>query len=356
MKETRVSLKKIAELVNGRVVGDESLEIINVAKIQESREGDLSFLYLPSYHKHLSTTAASAVLITPEFEKTNDTTAYIEVDDPNLAFQKVIEEYFTEPLELTGIHDTAFIDPNADLAPDTAVGINAVISEGSIIGEGTKIFHNTVLMKNVKIGKNCLIYPNVTIREYTVIGDNVIVHSGTVIGADGFGYNPDAEGKYRKVPQIGNVVIEDDVEIGANTTIDRAVTGSTVIKKGAKLDNLVQIAHNVIVGDYTAISAQTGISGSTTVGSYCVFGGQVGLTGHLELGDRIMIGAQSGVSKSLKKPGKYFGSPAKELYQTMRLESHIRSLPKYSERIKKLEEEIKELRSIVNNSQKKGDS
>ncbi len=212
-----------------------------------------------------------------------------------------------------------------------------------MLASNTKIYHNSVILENCKIGNNVLIFPNVTIRENSVIGNNVIIHSGTVIGSDGFGFSPNSEGVYQKIPQIGNVVIEDDVEIGSNVSIDRAAIGSTVIGKGVKLDNLIQIAHNVKVGKNTVMSAQTGISGSTKIGENCIMAGQVGCVGHIEIGDNVLIGAQSGISKSLLKPGTYFGSPAKELKTTLKLEAHIRSLPDYLEKIKKLEEKVSQL-------------
>jgi UDP-3-O-[3-hydroxymyristoyl] glucosamine N-acyltransferase len=203
-------------------------------------------------------------------------------------------------------------------------------------------------LEGSEIGSDCLIFPNVTIREHSKLGKRIIIHPNSVIGSDGFGYLPDDKGVYQKIPQIGNVILEDDVEIGANVSIDRAALGSTVIGEGSKLDNLVQIAHNVVIGKHTVISAQTGISGSTKIGDHCVLAGQVGTVGHIEIADNVMVGAQSGVSKSIKKPGKYFGYPAKELSKSLRLESHIRSLPDYTEKVKNLEKKIKELEEKLN--------
>jgi UDP-3-O-[3-hydroxymyristoyl] glucosamine N-acyltransferase len=200
-----------------------------------------------------------------------------------------------------------------------------------------------VILENVEIGDNVLIFPTVTIRENSKIGNNVIIHSGSVIGSDGFGYTPNEKGEYVKIPQIGNVIIEDDVEIGSNVSIDRAMLGSTIIKKGSKIDNLVQIAHNVIIGENTAISAQTGVSGSTEIGNNVIVAGQVGFADHLVIADKVIVAAKSGVSKSLTKPGIYFGSPAKEHREALRLEGHIRSLPDYAAKIKELEKRIEEL-------------
>jgi UDP-3-O-[3-hydroxymyristoyl] glucosamine N-acyltransferase len=257
--------------------------------------------------------------------------------------------YFNPELELIGIDDTAFIDPTAKLGKDTAIGKNVVISAGCELGNNVKIFHNTVIGENVEIGNDTLIYPNITIRENCKIGSSVIIHSGTVIGSDGFGYTPDDNGVYQKIPQIGNVVIEDDVEIGSNVSVDRAALGSTTIMKGAKIDNLVQIAHNVTIGKNTVISAQTGVSGSTRVGNNSILAGQSGIVGHIEIGDKVIVGAQSGVSKSIKTPGTYSGSPALELKSRLRLEAQIRNLPKYAERIKKLENKITALEDIIKN-------
>lgn len=335
-----IKLTEIANIVNGKIIGNPEITISNLSNINDAKDGDLTFLYMPSYLEFLSTTKASAILIPPSFEKTNTDLTYIEVEKPNLAFQKIVNTFFKPEFNLSGVHSSANIGKNVILANDTALGINVVIGDNSKIGEGTKIFHNSVVMENCSIGNNTLIFPNVTIRENAVIGDNVIIHSGTVIGSDGFGYSPDDKGVYHKIPQIGNVIIEDNVEIGSNVSIDRAAVGSTIIHKGVKLDNLVQIAHNVKVGDNTVMSAQTGISGSAIIGKNCVFAGQVGSVGHIEIADGVLVGAQSGISKAIKKPGTYFGSPAKEIRTTLRLEGHFRSLPKYVDRIKALEEKI----------------
>lgn len=343
-----LNAKDVAKFVDGKLQGEPDCEIANVSKIHESKKGDLTFLYLPAYEKHLKTTEASVILIKSDIEKTNDNITYIEVDNPDIAFQKIIIEYFNPELKLEGIDKSAQIGESVELGENAALGKNVVVDQNNSIGRNTKIMHNSVLLENVKVGNNCIIYPNVTVRENCVIGDNVIIHSGSVIGSDGFGYAPRDEGGYDKVPQIGNVVLEDDVEIGSNVSIDRAAIGSTIIKKGVKVDNLVQIAHNVEVGDNSVISAQTGIAGSTKIGRNCILAGQVGIVGHIEITDNVLLGAQSGVSKSIKKPGRYFGFPAKELGTSLRLEGHIRNLPKYAERIKELEKKIVELEKNSN--------
>ncbi len=348
----KINLNEIAELIEGKIVGNADLTISKLSNIQDAEEGDLSFLYMKYYSHYLEATKASVVLIPPDFEKLNNRLTYIEVEKPNLAFQKIIKKYFNPEFNLEGIDKSASISLRSELDENVALGKNVVVSDSCKIGAGTKIYHNTVVMENCSIGKNVLIFPNVTLRENTKIENNVIIHSGTVVGSDGFGYSPNSDGTYNKIPQIGNVVIEDDVEIGSNVSIDRAAVGSTIIHKGVKLDNLVQIAHNVKVGENTVMSAQTGISGSAVIGKNCIFAGQVGSVGHIEIVDNVIVGAQSGISKGIKKAGTYFGSPAKELQTTLRLEAHFRSLPKYAERIKKLEQKLEHLESLNNEKEK----
>ena len=273
----------------------------------------------------------------------NNEITYIEVLKPNIAFQEIIGRFFKPEFFLEGIDESSKISNTVRLSENSAIGANVFIGSNTKIGKNSKIFHNSVIMENCSIGDDVLIFPNVTIRENTIIGNNVIIHSGTVIGSDGFGYSPDEKGVYKKIPQIANVIIEDDVEIGSNVSIDRAAVGSTIIRKGVKLDNLIQIAHNVKVGENTVMSAQTGISGSAIIGKNCIFAGQVGSVGHIEITDNVIVGAQSGISKGIRKPGTYFGSPAKELQTSLKLEAHIRSLPKYLERIKELERKLKTL-------------
>lgn len=343
----KIKLKDAADFVGGIVIGDPNIEISNIAKIEEAKEGDITFLYLKAYEKYLNTTKASAVLISPEFKKTRTDLSYIEVKNPNVALQKFIITFLKPKFIINGIDPSASIDPTAKIGKNVGIGKNVVISSGCSIGDGTMIYHNTVIMEDVKIGDNCLIYPNVTIRENCVLGNNVIIHSNTVIGSDGFGYILNEKGEYEKVPQIGNVVLEDDVELGSNVSIDRAAFGSTLIKKGVKIDNLVQVAHNVVIGDHTAIAAQAGISGSTKIGKHCMIAGQAGFVGHIEVADQVIVGAQSGVSKAIEKPGKYRGSPAQEMSQQLRLEAHIRNIPSLSEKIKKLEEKIASLESKI---------
>lgn len=349
----KIKIEDIAELVNGTVYGNNNLEIENLAKIEDAKSGELTFLYLSSFEKYFNTSKASAIIVKTGFNKVRNDLTYVEVDRPDKAFFNVLRTFFSPSLNLTGIDSTAQINANANVAEDASIGKNVVISAGCKIGRGTKIFHNTTLMDNVVVGNNCLIHSNVSIRENSVIGDNVIIHSGSVIGSDGFGYEVDSNNCYQKIPQIGNVVIEDDVEIGSNVSIDRAALGSTIIKKGCKIDNLVQIAHNVILGEHTVISAQAGISGSTKIGDHCILAGQAGLVGHIELGSNVVITAQSGVSKSILKPGYYMGSPAREIKTAQKIGAHLHSLPSYAEKISELEKEIQLLKSQLNNNESK---
>jgi UDP-3-O-[3-hydroxymyristoyl] glucosamine N-acyltransferase len=339
-----IKLEEVAQLIDGKITGDKNVQIKNVAKIDEAKPGDLTFLYLPAYEKYFADTLASAVLVKPGFKLKRDDIALIEVADPNKAFYKIIIKYFSPEFSLEGIDPSAFIHPNVKLGKNCSIGKNVVIADGCVIGDNTKIFHNTVILSNVKIGDDCLLFQNISVREDCEIGSRVIIHPGTVIGSDGFGFYPDETGFYHKIPQIGNVIIEDDVELGSNVSVDRAALGSTIIKKGVKIDNLVQIAHNVVIGENTVISSQSGISGSTKVGRDCQIGGQVGIVGHVEIADKVLLAAQSGISKGLSKPGLYFGAPAKEFKLAMKLEAHIRNLPNYAQAITDLQKQVQSLK------------
>lgn len=342
-----ISLKDAADFIGGKVYGNELLSIRNLAKIEDALPGDLTFLYLPAYYKHFPSTKASAIIVKPDFERTRDDISYIVVNNPNIGFQKIIMHFFKHEIKHFGIDATAFVHPSVKLGANVSIGKNVVISENCEIGEGTVILHNTTILENVKIGSNTLIYSNVAIREDCFIGNNVVIHSGTVIGADGFGFQPDEKGVFHKIPQIGNVIIEDNVELGSNVSVDRAALGSTIIMQGTKIDNLVQVAHNVVIGRNTVISGQTGISGSAKVGNNCMIGGQVGLAGHLEIGDMVQIGAQSGIHKSISKPGVYMGYPAIELKKFFKLNAHIHNLSEYVDKIKALEKKLQELEEKI---------
>lgn len=345
----KISIREISELINGIISGDSNLEISNVAKIEDANSGDLTFLYLSAFEKFFPATKASAIIVKTGFAKTRKDITYIEVDSPEKGFFSVVKKYFTPEFPLTGIDHSVSIHQTAVLGSNVAIGKNVVISAGCKIGANSKIFHNTVVSENVTIGSECLIHSNVSIRENCTIGNNVIIHPGTVVGSDGFGYSTNEKGEYEKIPQIGNVIIEDNVELGSNVSIDRAALGSTIIKRGCKIDNLVQIAHNVILGEDTVVSSQTGISGSTRIGKHCILAGQAGLVGHIEIGDNVVITAQSGVSKSILKPGYYMGSPAREIKTAQKIGVHLHNLPEYAAKISELENEIKKLKDSLNN-------
>ncbi|MDR3611121.1 MAG: UDP-3-O-(3-hydroxymyristoyl)glucosamine N-acyltransferase [Ignavibacteriaceae bacterium] len=339
----KIKLKEISDFIGGNITGDSNLIITNLSKIEESKAGDLTFLYLPAYEKYLATTKASAIIVKTGSMKNREDISYIEVAEPNKAFFKLVNKYFKPEFPLKGIDHTAFIDPSVKIGKNFAAGKNVVIAAGCVIGDNVKIYHNTVILEDVEIGNDSLLFQNISIREKCIIGNRCIIHANTVIGSDGFGYDQNEKGEFIKIPQIGNVVIEDDVEIGSNVSVDRASIGCTLIKKGTKIDNLSQIAHNVVIGENTIISSQVGISGSTKVGNNCYVLGQVGLTGHIEIGDKVILIAQSGVSKSILKEGTYFGSPAKEIKTAFQIEAHIRNLPRYAEKINQLENQIKQL-------------
>ncbi len=338
-----IKLEEAAEIIGGNIVGDKNITISNLAKIEEAHSGDLTFLYLDSYKKFFQSTKATAILVKPDFEKSRNDITYIEVESPNKAFSKLISHYFKPHYNLSGIDPSAFIHPDTEVGENSAVGKNVVISAECKIGRNVKIFHNAVILENVSIGDNSVIYQNVSIREGSRIGKNVIIHANSVIGSDGFGYDMDEKKVFHKIPQIGIVTIEDDVEIGSNVSVDRASVGATVIKRGVKIDNLVQVAHNVVINEDSIVASQAGIAGSSKIGKNCYLLGQAGVAGHIELADDVIMHPQSGTGKSLLKPGNYFGSPAKEIKEAFKLEAHFRNLPDYVERIKQLEKLVKEL-------------
>ncbi len=340
-----IKISEIADLISAEIIGNENTEITGVAKINEAGKGELTYLYLDKYAGFLETTQAAAVIVGKGFPTERKDITYLVHPNPHWAFVQVLRKFFDTNVDLT---QTENIDPTAVIAPDVKIGKNVVVGKNVKIGKGSVISHNVVIFEDSEIGENCIIYPNVTIRERSKIGNRVILHPGVVIGSDGFGFIPDEKGVYTKIPQIGNVVIEDDVELGANVAVDRAALGSTIIRRGVKIDNLVQIAHNVEIGENTVVSGQSGISGSSKIGKNVIIAGQVGIAGHLEIVDRVIIAAQSGVSKSITKQGMYFGTPVKEIKTSHKLEAHHRNLPKYAERINKLEKLVAELSQKLN--------
>ncbi|HYQ87162.1 MAG TPA: UDP-3-O-(3-hydroxymyristoyl)glucosamine N-acyltransferase [Bacteroidota bacterium] len=344
-----MKLSDIAKLVDGEIVGEGNVDIRQVAKIEEAGPGDITFLANLKYKKYVVTTLASAVLVSKdlplaEFAQRRKALSFVVVPDPYRSFVRLIDTFQPASAGLKGIHPSAVIAPSALVDADAAVGAFVAIGVGCRIGSGAEVHEGTIIGDGAEVGEGTILYPNVSVREGCRIGSRVIIHSGTVIGSDGFGFAPKPDGTYEKIPQRGIVVIEDDVEIGANCAIDRATIGETRIGKGVKLDNLIQIAHNVVISENTVIAAQSGVSGSTKVGKNCSLGGQVGLTGHIQIADQTKIGAQSGVGKSITESGKtYFGYPAREVRETLRIEAALVQLPALVGQVRELTNRVQEL-------------
>ncbi len=341
-------LSEIADLVGGVLIGDGESEIKNVRKIEEADEGDISFIANPRYARFLESTRATALIVPNDFVTTRGDISLIKTADPYTAFLLVLRRFAPagEPVEI-GIHPSAIIAEGVVLGKDVSIGAHVVIGSGGVVGDRCVIGANTVLGRNVQLGDDCRIHANVTLYHGSLLGNHVILHSGTVIGADGFGFAPGENGRWEKIPQIGIVVIEDDVEIGANVTIDRATLGQTRISQGVKLDNLIHIAHNVVVGKNSVIAAQAGISGSTRIGEGNMIAGQVGIVGHIETVDGVIVEAQSGVSKSIRKPGRYFGHPVKEHAQALRQEGALRQLPDLLQEVRDLRNRLTQLEALI---------
>jgi UDP-3-O-[3-hydroxymyristoyl] glucosamine N-acyltransferase len=339
--------KQIAELINGKIEGNPDVAVSSFGKLEEATEGQLAFLANPKYEEFLYTTKASIIIINAslEIEKKIDATL-IRVPDAYSSFAVILTAYSEMArANLTGIQEPSFVASSAELGENVFVGAFAYLGNKVKIGNNVKLYPQVYLGDNVTVGENSILYPGVKIHHDCVIGKNVCIHAGCVIGGDGFGYAPQADGSFKKIPQIGNVVVEDSVEIGANTTIDRSTLGSTIIKSGAKLDNLIQIAHNVEIGMNTVIAAQSGVSGSTKIGNNVMIGGQAGIVGHIIIADGTKINAQSGVAKSIKIPNTAVtGSPAYDYGHALRSQILSRNLPELEKRIKQLEQTIEQLK------------
>ena len=339
---------QIAMIINGKIEGDATASVQSFGKIEEAVAGQLSFLANPKYEEYLYTTQASIIIVNDSLVlKQNIATTLLRVPDSYTAFATLLSKYqemVTQQLQ--GIQQPSYIAESATLGENIFVAAFVYISENVKLGNGVKLFAGVFLGNNVTVGDNTILHAGVKIYHDCKLGKNICVHAGTVIGSDGFGFAPQSDGTYKKVPQIGNVVIEDFVEIGANATIDRATIGSTLIKKGAKLDNLIQVAHNVEVGTNTVIAAQSGISGSTKIGNNVMIGGQAGIAGHITIADGSKINGQSGVSKSIKQPNTAVtGTPAFDFTASLRSQAIGRSLPDLEKRVKELENLVKQLLS-----------
>ena len=337
----QMTLKKIARIVDGEVIGDDSVIITGISGIKEAEEGDITFVANPKYLSLMNTTHAAAIITFKEVDSIPK--PVIRCENPSLAFTKLISLLApNENRHPKGIHPSAIIGKNVKLGKDVAIQAYAVIEDNAEIQDGAIIYSGVYIGHHAKIGKNSLIYPSVSIRERVQIGDKVIIHSGTVIGSDGFGFAT-VRGVHHKIPQIGTVVIEDDVEIGANVTIDRARFDKTFIGKGTKIDNLVQIAHNVIIGEHSIVVAQAGISGSTIIGKDVILAGQSGVVGHITIGDGAIVAAQAGATKSVPPNTKVSGYPAKPHHIAKRVNACVQKLPELFKRVRKLQEKVEEL-------------
>jgi UDP-3-O-[3-hydroxymyristoyl] glucosamine N-acyltransferase len=333
----KFTAEQIAGILDGEIMGNPLAQVYKLAKIEEGVEGSLTFLSNQKYQNYIYSTNASIVIVNKTFIPEREiNTTLIKVDDAYASFSKLLEYYNQVKLMKSGIEQPSFISENVIYGTDLYLGSFAYIGKNVTIGNNVKIYPNTFIGDNVTIGDNCLFYAGVRIYSETEIGSGCIFHSGTIIGSDGFGFAPLEDGTFSKIPQIGNVIIEDNVEIGACSTIDRATLGSTIIRKGAKLDNQIQVAHNVEIGENTVIAAQTGIAGSTKIGSNCMIGGQVGIAGHLVIGNNVRIQAQSGVGSNIKDDEKLQGSPAIGYNDFFKSYVHFKNLPKIVSEIEAL--------------------
>ncbi|MDC7993607.1 UDP-3-O-(3-hydroxymyristoyl)glucosamine N-acyltransferase [Altibacter sp. HG106] len=330
---------QIAGILNGEVDGDSEVQVSQLSKIEEGTKGSLTFLANPKYTSYIYSTEASITIVGKDFQAEHDiNTTLIRVDDAYKAFSQLLEYYNQVKMNKTGIEQPVFISDSATYEESSLyLGAFSYVGENVTIGENVKIYPNVYIGDNVTLGNNVTVFAGAKIYSESVIGNHCVIHSGAIVGADGFGFTPNEKGEYKKVPQTGNVIIEDHVDIGAGTTIDRATLGATVIRKGVKLDNQIQIAHNVEIGENTVIAAQTGIAGSTKIGSNCMIGGQVGIVGHITIGNNVRIQAQSGIGRNVKDNETLQGSPALNYGDYNKSYVHFKNLPKIIERFNTLE-------------------
>ena len=342
------SAKQIAEFIQGTIVGDENATVHTFAKIEEGISGAISFLSNPKYTHYIYDTQSSIVLVNNDFVPEKEVKAtLIKVNNAYESLAKLLNLYEMSKPKKTGIDPLAYIAPTAKIGENVYIAPFAYVGDHAEIGNNSSIHPHATIGSGAKIGQNCILYPHVTVYHDCRVGNNCILHAGSVIGADGFGFAPSPEG-YEKIPQIGIVILEDNVEIGANTCIDRATMGATVIKKGVKLDNLIQIAHNVEVGSHTVMASQVGIAGSTKVGEWCMFGGQVGLAGHIKVGNKVNLGAQSGVPGNIKDGQNLIGTPPMEIKSYFKSSVLFKKLPEMATELNSLKKEIEELKKQLN--------
>ena len=334
---------QIAEILDGEIIGNPNAVVFKLSKIEEGTVGSLTFLANPKYVNFIYTTKATVTIVNNNFEPESEiTTTLIKVEDAYSSFSKILEYYNQVKLMKSGIEQPSVISENVTYGENLYLGSFSYIGQNVVIGDNVKIYPNTFIGDNVTIADNTVLFAGVRIYSESVIGSNCTIHSGAIIGSDGFGFAPNADGTYSKIPQIGNVILEENVEVGSCTTIDRATMGSTIIKKGVKLDNQIQIGHNVEIGDNTVIAAQVGISGSTKIGQNCVIGGQAGIAGHITIGNNVRIQGQSGVSRNVKDGEVLQGYPAMGFKDYFRSYIHFKNLPK-------IVSEIEELKNKINN-------
>ncbi|MCG0336118.1 UDP-3-O-(3-hydroxymyristoyl)glucosamine N-acyltransferase [Bacteroides sp. AF32-15BH] len=342
------SAKQIAEYIQGIIVGDENTTVHTFAKIEEGVPGAISFLSNPKYTHYIYDTQSTIVLVNKDFVPEQEVKAtLIKVDNAYESLAKLLTLYEMSKPKKTGIDPLAYVAPTAKLGKDVYIAPFACVGDGAEIGDNTSLHPHATVGSHAKVGNNCTLYPHATIYHDCLVGNHCTLHAGCVIGADGFGFAPSPEG-YEKIPQIGIAIIEDNVEIGANTCVDRATMGATIVHKGVKLDNLIQIAHNVEVGSHTVMASQVGIAGSTKVGEWCMFGGQVGLAGHIKIGDKVGIGAQAGVPGNVKSNEQILGTPAIDAKNFMKSSAVYKKLPEIYTTLNAMQKEIEELKKQLN--------
>ena len=342
------SAKQIAEFIQGTIVGDENATVHTFAKIEEGMPGAISFLSNPKYTHYIYDTQSSIVLVNRDFEPEKEIKAtLIKVDNAYESLAKLLNLYEMSKPKKTGIDPLAYIAPTAKIGENVYIAPFACVGDNAEIGDNTSLHPHATVGSGAKIGNNCILYPHATVYHDCRVGNNCTLHAGSVIGADGFGFAPSPEG-YEKIPQIGITILEDNVEIGANTCIDRATMGATVIRKGVKLDNLIQIAHNVEVGSHTVMASQVGVAGSTKIGEWCMFGGQVGVAGHITVGNRVNMGAQSGVNGSVKDGKQLIGTPPIEFKNYFKSSAVFKKLPDMYLELASLKKELEELKKQLN--------
>ena len=340
--------KQIASFIQGQIIGDENTAVNTFAKIEEGVPGAISFLSNPKYTPYIYETKSSIVLVNKDFEPEHEIKAtLIKVDNAYESLAKLLNLYEQSKPRRTGISSLAYVAESAKIGENVYIAPFACVEDNAVVGDNTSIHPHVTIGSGAKVGNNCILYAGATIYHDCRIGNNCILHAGSVIGADGFGFAPSTQG-YEKIPQIGIVILEDDVEIGANTCIDRATMGATIIHRDVKLDNLVQIAHNDEIGSHTVMAAQTGVAGSTKVGEWCMFGGQVGIAGHIQIGNKVNLGAQSGIPGSIKDNQQLMGTPPMGLKPFFKSQAVFRKLPDMYKEINELRKELNELKQLLN--------